>query len=350
MKRFFILSVLIIFLGAGCSAGSMSSNNDGGVFKTVNAGEEWFQTIVVPTASGIGTLATTDVLNMEIDPQDRSFIYLGSRQNGMLYSDDSGASWRQPRIPALRDGLIFKVEVDPKDICHVLVAKGQRLYSTQDCMRTFDSETYIENRTGVNVIQAAIDWYDNTIIWVGLSNGDVLYSDDSGNSWKTVLTTRGEISGFLINNNDSRKVLVSTYNNGIYKTEDGGQNWKKVGGNLDKFDGADRVFSMIQTDNSNVVVTANAYGLLRSMDFGSSWEPISLVTSPKQVVIRAIGMDPNNSANLFYATNGTFYSSNDSGSTWKTERLATSRVPRAMLVDPENPATIYIGVATSTEK
>lgn len=349
MKKVSLLSISLILLGAGCLSGSGSSGSDGGVFKSLNAGEEWSQAVVVPTASGIGTLATTDVLTMEMDPQDNRYLYVGTRQSGMLYSEDGGASWRQPRFSALAEGLIFKIEVDPTDVCKVYVAKGARLYGTDNCLRSFDSEVYVENRTGVSVVQAQVDWYNPSTLWIGLSNGDVLKSGDSGRTWATVLKTGDEISGFLTSNTDSRQVLVSTYQRGIYKTIDAGATWQEVDGGLRDLKQATRVYHMIQSANSGVVMAASQYGLTRSTDFGSTWEAIPLLTSPGQVTIRAIGMDADNPRTIYYAAGATFYRSTDAGATWDTERFSSSRVPRAMLVDPKDAAVLYVGVAAALE-
>lgn len=348
MKRFSFIALSLILIGAGCSSSS-SSGSDGGVFTTSNAGQDWVQTVIVPTAAGIGTLATTDVLNMEIDPQDDTFIYLGTRQNGMLYSQDSGVSWLQPESDALSDGLIYHIEVDPKDVCTVYVAKGSRLYSTHDCMRSFDSETYVDNRSGVSVVQVAVDWFDTDTIWIGLSNGDVLKSTDSGDTWQTVLKTGEEISGFLIHATDSRTLLVSTYEKGIYKTEDGGSDWEQLDGGISDLDDADHVYSLIQDASSDTLIAATGYGLVRSEDFGDTWSAIQLVTSAGQVTIRAVGMDIEDPNTLYYAANATFYHSDDAGATWDTERLPTARVPRAMLVDPDEAEVLYIGVASATD-
>ncbi|MBI4437408.1 hypothetical protein HY631_00445 [Candidatus Uhrbacteria bacterium] len=348
MQRTSLIVLSLLLIGAGC-AGKTSTSADGGIFKSLTSGEEWAQTVIVPTAAGIGTLATTDVLNMEMDPQDDTFIYLGTRQNGMLYSRDSGTSWLQPEAEALQDGLIYRIEVDPSDVCTVYVAKGSRLYSTHDCMRSFDSETYVENRSGVSVVQVAADWYDTDAIWLGLSNGDVLKSDDGGETWRTVLKTGEEISSFLIHATDSRDVLVSTFDKGIYKTENGGADWEEIDGGLRDLQKSDKVYTMIQSEDSGVVVAATGYGLVRSKDFGSTWEAIQLVTSPGQVSIRAVGMDVTDPDTLYYAANATFYRSDDAGATWNTQRIPSSRVPRALLVDPDEPEVLYIGVATATE-
>lgn len=350
MKNLSIISLSLLFIGAGCLGGSdSSSSSDGGVFKTVDAGQEWGQIVVVPTAAGIGTLSTTDVLNMEMDPQDNDYLYIGTRKSGMLYSEDAGASWRQPRFSALADGLIYKIEVDPTDVCKVYVAKGARLYATDDCMRSFNSEVYVDNRSGVRVVQVAVDWYNPRMLWIGLSNGDVLRSADAGRTWTTVLKTGDEISSFLIHNSDSRQVLVSTFRDGIYKTTDAGENWKEVDGGLSDLKKSKDVYQMIQSKDSGVVIAASQYGLTRSTDFGSTWEAIALLTSPGQVVIRAIGIDEENPTVIFYASNATFYRTTDGGITWDTEKFLTSRIPRALLVDPEDSSMLYIGVASATD-
>jgi len=279
MKKLLPFLSVLILLGAGCLGGSSSSGGaDGGVFKTTTAGEEFAQAIVVPTAAGIGSLATTNVLNMTLDPHDPNFIYIGTRSDGMLYSDDAAASWRQPRVAEMRDGTIFSIEVDPSDVCTLYVAKGSRVYSSTDCMRSFESETYVDAR-GVNVVQMEVDWYDSETIWIGLANGDVLRSDDEGKTWRTLLTTGQEISNILISKDDSRQVLVSTFKTGVYKTVDKGSNWENIKGELDDLKEADRVYQMRQTDDSGLVLLSSIYGLFVSEDFGSSWDALKLLTN-----------------------------------------------------------------------
>ena len=121
-------------------------------------------------------------------------------------------------------------------------------------MRSFDSETYVDNRSGVSVVQVTVDWFDHSTIWIGLSNGDVLKSDDYGDTWQTVLKTGEEISDMIIHATDSRTLLVSTYSKGIYKTEDGGSDWEEVDGGLNDLNGADEVYTLIQDATSDVVI------------------------------------------------------------------------------------------------
>lgn len=345
MKRLSIIALSLVLLGAGCLGRSSGSTGaDAGVFKSMNAGEEWAQYVVVPTAQGIGTLATTNVLHMTMDPQDNEFLYIATRGNGMLYSEDAGASWRQVRDRELQSGTISHVAVDAKEVCTVYVATGSRLFRTDDCMRSFDSETYVDNR-GETITRVAVDWYDNDNVWIGMSNGDVLKSEDAGNTWRTVLKTSQSITAFLMSNTDSRQVMVATDRKGIWKTTDGGGNWTSLEEGLDEYNDGDNVYALVQSADSGVVIAATEYGLLRSQDFGESWEAVELVTSPGQVEIRAVAVNEKNPDLIYYAANATYYYSQDGGSTWLTERLATTRTPTVLLVDPEDSAVLYVAVA-----
>lgn len=338
-------------MGVGCpSFGTKtSSSTDGGVFKSTDAGKTWVQTSVVPTAKGIGTLATSDILSMTMDPKDNAFVYIGTLGNGLLTSDDSGASWRIPRQAPLRDGTISAIAVDPNDSCTMYTAKNERLYKSANCMRSFDDEVYVETRSGVSIAKIAVDWYSKGVVFIGLSNGDVLKSNDFGKSWRTVLKTNKEVTEILLNNKDSRQVMVSSSGVGVQRTTDGGENWVKVA-MPSALKGVDSVFSMTQTLDSSAVLATAKYGLLRSYDFGSTWEAIKLLTSPGQVSIYAAGMGLSDPNTIYYATPSTFYKSSDGGQTWQTQKFPSKRIPSDLLVDPKDQAVLYVGVRKLSEK
>lgn len=350
MKRLSSLLLLFVLLGAGCvNFGAKTQSPDGGIFKTTDAGTTWTQPVVVPTAQGTGTLATSDILAMELDPSDPFFLYAGTRGNGMVYTEDGTVSWRLPRLASLRDGTIQDVEVNPSKSCEVYVAKGPRLFKSTDCMRTFDDETYVETRAEISISQVAIDWYNKGVVWIGLSNGDVLKSADDGNSWKTVLKMGGEISSILLSNKDSRQVIVSSVKKGMQRTIDSGDNWEKLDSQLKGMSGANQVFALTQTDDGGLILAATKYGLLRSTDTGASWESLNLLTSPGQVVIYTVAVAPNDPNTIYYATPGTFYRTSDGGQTWQTQKFPSTRVPRVLLVDPQDTSVLYVGVAAPVE-
>lgn len=348
MKRLLFVLLSVALLGVGCPSFKSQPQNrvaDGGVYKTTDGGETWAAVNTVPTAQGTGTLSTTNVINMEMDPQDRSFLYAGTRANGLIYSEDAAASWRIPRYAAFREGTIRAVEVDPTNICTVYIAKDARLYKSENCLRSVSDGAYVEARPGVVISQIGVDWYNRGTVYIGLTNGDVLKSIDGGKSWKTILKTEKEISEILIHNKDSRQLLLTLYDGGVFRSTDAGETWQTVGGKVKDLAGASRVYGIVQTADASVVLMTTEYGLLRSKDFGLTWEPLQLLTAPKEALIRAIGISPSNGNLLYYATPSAFYQSLDGGQTWQTKKFPSERIPRALIVDPKDPKVVYIGVA-----
>lgn len=349
IARLLPLLGVFILLGAGCFGGDAPTDMDGGVWKSTDGGTTWQQTNVVPTAEGIGTLSTSNLFNVTMDPSDNEAVYIGTRQRGALFTYDSGASWQRPRNEALKEGWIYDIEVDPSDVCTVYYAKDGRLYKTEDCSRSFDSEVYVETRADVKIKRIAVDWYSPNTVWMGLSNGDVLKSEDAGGSWKTVLTSGWNVTGVLVSNTDSRQVLVATNRDGFYRTTDGGVNWEHVERDLSSYANANRINRVVQTKDSGVVVAASVYGLMRSTDFGATWEPLNLLTSPGQVDIKALAISPSDGNHLVYFAGSTFYQSHDGGETWDTTKMNTSREPQMMAIDPTNSSVLYVGVAQYEE-
>ncbi len=350
MLRLSTILFSLVLLGAGCW--NLSSKNtlpDGGVFKTVDAGSTWTQVVSVPTSQGMGTLATSDILNMEIDPSDKFFLYAGTQGNGLVYTEDGALSWRLPRQEALRDGTVMNVEIDPGNSCVAYIAKANRLYKTSNCMRTFDDETYVETRAEIFIVQIAVDWYTKGTVWIGLNNGDVLKSTDDGKSWKTVLKMGDTISEILLSNKDSRQVIVSGYKKGMQRSVDGGDQWEKVESQMKELTKASYVHALSQTKDGGTLIAATQYGLLRSTDFGLTWEPMSLLTSSGQVLIQAMAIAPKDPNIIYYVTPGTFYRTSDGGQTWQTQKFPSRREPRALLIDPDDASVLYVGVTTPKE-
>lgn len=336
----------VALLGAGCFGSSSSGGNDGGVFGTSDAGSTWTQQTAIPSAKGVGTIGGTDVVALEMDPEDSQALYAGTAAHGLLYSLDGAGSWMQPRDAGLKEGRVSAIEVHPSDVCTVYFAKAERLYKTEDCMRSFDSEAYVETRSGVTVAKIAVDWYNPDIVWIGLSNGDVMKSEDGAATWQTSLSAKKAITGLMVSNADSRAVLVATETDGFYKTADAGATWTQVKDELKEFKNASKVTGLVQTKDAGTVLASTAYGVIRSKDFGGTWEALQLLSSPGQVDIYTLAVNPEDANEIAYAAGTTFYRSQDGGAKWTTTKIPSTRVPMALLLDPADTDVAYLGVAT----
>jgi len=351
-KPFFLLFLAIIFFGAGCAGigPKAAPKADGGVFKTADAGATWAQTVVFPGAKSVGSIAPTNVLVVRRDAADPEAMYLGTRENGMFFSYDNGATWQQSRVASLKEGRVEDVAVDPKNKCIVYVIKGQRLFKSTDCSRSYSDEAYVETRAGVALKTIVADWYNSQVLWLGLSNGDVLKSVDAAKTWQRATNVKTSANAILVSQTDSRIILIGTASNGFFRSIDGGKTWTNIEKELKKFKGGDSVSELSQDKRSQVAVAATKYGLLRSFDMGATWESLPILTAPGQVAIRAVAVNPDDGTRVAYAAASTFYSTVDGGKNWTTKTAPSARPIESLAVDPKNPSVIFAGVVAPEKK
>ncbi len=351
-KHVFLLIFTLVFFGAGCvGIGSKTTKKaDGGVYKTSDAGATWAQTVAFPGAKSVGTIAPTNVLVVRRDAADPEALYLGTRENGMFFSYDNGATWQQSRVAGLKEGRVDEIAVDPKNKCVIFVIKGARLFKSVDCNRTYSDEAYVETRVGVSLKTIAVDWYNSQILWLGLSNGNVLKSVDAAKTWQRAMNGKTSANAILVNQTDSRMVLVASAGNGFYRTTDAGKTWKNIEKELKNFKGGDSVSELSQDKRSQVVVAATKYGLLRSFDFGATWESVPMLTAPGQAAIQAIAVNPDDGTRMAYAATSTFYSTIDGGKNWATKSVPSARPIESLAIDPKNPSVVFAGVVAPEKK
>ncbi|MSR85067.1 hypothetical protein EXS71_01330, partial [Candidatus Uhrbacteria bacterium] len=113
MKRSLFLAPLLalVLLGQGCLNGP--AKLDGGAFMTKDSGINWIQLKTLNLGTRLGSLADLGTVTMTIDPQDPLALYMGTTENGLLYSLDGGDSWAPSK--GLSIGRINAILVDPKD-------------------------------------------------------------------------------------------------------------------------------------------------------------------------------------------------------------------------------------------
>ena len=356
-KHFLIpLLAFLLFAGAGClgfgNSQALDTSKDGAIFRSETRGETWTQAAALQGDKGLGSIANVNVTALELDPQDPAAVYMGTREDGLFYTYNRGTTWQRPLLTELREGAFTAIEVDPKDVCTIYMIKGQKLYKSDTCLRQLNTQVYVETRAEVFPRRISVDWFNTQVVWLGLSNGDVLKSVDGGRQWKKVVAAGNtSITGILVSNKDSRHVLVATSTLGFQKTTDGGKTWKTINKDeLKAFKNGNQVSYLSQDAKSDAVVAASKYGLLRSRDFGSTWEAVKMISAPGQVTINGLAVNPRDAKQINYVAGTTFYSSLDGGATWDTNYVRTSRQPRVLLVDPMNASVLYMGVLSVEKK
>ena len=169
-----------------------------------------------------------------------------------------------------------------------------------------------------------------TILVVGLtiySIGTMCYAES-----RPELPCPIRITSIVIDPEHSDTIYFSRKNNGggVYKTTDGGANWRKVYKILN-IEGP----MTIDTKTPNIVYA----GYIRSTDSGENWSHMGnswIIPSVYELVI-----NPHNPAILYIAALEGLYKSNDSGKTWTAISDKKLGICRAFAIDASNPEVLY---------
>ena len=233
------------------------------------------------------------------------------------------------------------------------------------------------------VMSIAVNPHNKFEYYVGVASGGVWKTVNDGTTWTPVFDKEGSYSiGWVtIDPNDSSVVWVGTgesnsqrsvsYGDGIYRSDDGGKNWKNLG--LKKSEHIGRV--VVDPRDSKVVYVAaegplwgpgGDRGLYKTVDGGKSWKAV--LTISENTGVADVALDPSN-PDIVYASSyqrrrhvftmidggpeSAIYKSTDAGATWNT---ITSGLPTVDLgriglaVSPADPNVVYAAVEAADGK
>ncbi len=261
---------------------------------------------------------------------------------------------------------------------------GGGLWKTEDLGISWANISDRYFKTG-SVGAVAVSESDPNVVYVGMGehavrgvmthHGDGVYkSTDAGKTWKKIgLELTQHISRIVIHPKDPNVVYVAAQGalyskstqRGIYKSTDGGVNWKKVLYVDDKTGGVELSLDM---NNPTILYAAMwehgrlpwkvisggpGSGLYKSTDSGEHWEKIQ-EGLPKELGKMAIAVCRSNSEKVYALIEsdsdkeqGGLFVSNDAGKSWSQVTNDHRLVQRAwyyieLFTDPLNENTIYV--------
>ncbi len=303
----------------------------GGIFKSANGGTSWtpiFEKEEIPT---IGDMA--------IAPSDPSILWVGTGESnnrqssswggGVYKSLDAGKTWQKMGLAETHH--IARVVIHPTDPNTVYVAATGKLwgpspergvYKTTDGGKTWALVLKVNDDTGATDI--ALDRESPGILYAAMYQRR-----------RTVFGFNGSGEG-----------------SALYKTNDGGANWKKITAGM-PYDVENaptpRPESLLETGRIGIDIyhrdTKVVYaliehangGIFRSIDKGETWTRMGdMANNPRPMFFSQIRIDPNNDQRLWIAGVSLQYS-DDGG---KTISGNFSRAPHAdthgIWINPNN--------------
>ncbi len=264
---------------------------------------------------------------------------------GINYTSDNGNSWT-----SISDGLITHqfysiafAQTDPDVV----------IGGTQD-VGTFSTKTAHSgggwnNDMSGDAFGHTIDHQDEDT-WYGTSYLILIRmkTTNAGGLWESInngtsMTDQWRMP--LVMHPADNQTLLSSNNNFIYRTQDGGDNWQAVYNT-----GFISTFEYDKFDH-DLVYASELYGhdMYRSTDGGSTWETLTSSPGAPGSPITDLAADPWNPGTL-YATLGSFndtnqvFRSTDQGATWVNISDSLPAVPaNTIVVDPFDGQNMYVG-------
>lgn len=343
-----VFALALVISGCTISLGNNSvtdSKKPGGIWKSVDSGTTWEPIIAVPTITGkIANIGNVSIRRIAFDPQDSKVIYAATIGNGIIYTINSGGSWQQ--LTELAETSPTQVAVDPQDSCTLYALLENKVVQSLNCGRNW-SIIYQHQTAKVTLTTLTLDHTTGTTVYIGDSEGEVLKSTTAGASWQTVHRIKSaEIAEVVVDAADHKTIYVATAKDGIERSRDGGVTWVTLGPGLKSYIGSHEYRRLIvDPATPGGIVLVSRYGMLRSQNYGDNWQAIALLPAPKATSITAVAVNPANSQEIYYATPLALVISRDGGVTWSSVKLPTNRLITDLLIDPDQPAIIYLSTA-----
>ena len=305
--------------------------NNGGVWKTTDAGRTWFPIFDSQPTGSIGALA--------VAPSNPNVIYVGSGEglrrpdlstgDGIYKSTDAGNTWQHL---GLRDGQqVANILIDPQDPNRVFVAVLGHPYGP-------NSERGVFRSTDGGETWQKILYKDDDIGAADLAfdpkNPQIIYTD-LWSSRRPPWTTGNPLEG---------------HSGGLFKSTDGGETWHPLTKGLPtNAQGLGRIGFGISPSSPNriyalVDAAPEVGGLYRSDDAGESWQRVN---HEQRIWGRGsdfawVRVSPEN-PDIIYICNTSTYRSTDAGTSFTAIKGAPGGDDyHAVWINPENPRIILL--------
>jgi photosystem II stability/assembly factor-like uncharacterized protein len=271
----------------------------GGIYKSASEGSAWEKLVLSQAHAYIFSIAT--------DPLNSNTIYAGTK-NSVLKSSDGGASWTVQNNSL--QGNVLQISINQNDSSVIYIScENSGLYKSLDSGLTW-TPLALDAPQNQGFWPIELNPHNNDQLFCGTKVLGLYTSLNGGDTWQT---SSNGLSLFIrsmeIDPHQSSTVYAASLSNGLFRSRDKGETWQNIGlGNYHLFDIA------IDPKNSGNLYAATGTGIIKSVDGGISWQDYG----QKASYITAMSRHPLQPQTIYLgAPGGVFIRSTDAGLTWK---------------------------------
>lgn len=189
--------------------------------------------------------------------------------------------------------------------------------------------------------------FQNSWVFAAPTSGGLFVSKDTGSTWVS-LGLAGERVLAMATEPNNPRVLYAGTQSAVYKTSNEGKDWSVLcGSEAMRCDRAPFTAVAVDPRNSRIVyVGTAANGVFRSDDGGENWLVKNNGLDDAGKAVNSLVIDSQNPSNLYLGTNGKVYRSTDGGTSWAPTSLTLVGPVQALAISSTSPNILYAaGVA-----
>jgi photosystem II stability/assembly factor-like uncharacterized protein len=375
MKKFFPILLFPLLLIHNTTRGREQNQLTEQPAKTSGLTSELYQPLELRSLGP--AVAGGRVSDIAIDPRNRNIWYVSFASSGLWKTTNRGITW----TPIFDDGGSYSLgclTIDPKDPNIVWLGTGENqasrsasfgdgVYKCTDAGRTWKNMGLPDSE---HIAKILIDPRNSNIVYVA-SQGPLwspggdrgLYkSTDAGQTWESILTISENtgITDIAFDPRDPDVIYAASYQRrrnvgvligggpeaGIFKTEDAGENWKKLTNGIPAGD-LGRIALAVSPQNPDIVyalivAAGDESGFFRSADRGQTWVRQNNYRVVDPQYYGEIYPDPHR-FDCIYAADVRMHLTNDGGKTFEPVPWRTHVDNHALVFDPTDPDYLLLG-------
>ncbi len=343
----------------------------GGLWKTTDAGQRWLNI-------SDGYFKTGSVGAVAVSEQDPNVVYVGMGEHaprgvmttygdGVYKSTDAGKTWTHMGLTLTRHIANVRIHPQNPDVVYVAAqgalhgpSEERGVYKSTDGGKSWNKVLYVDENSGCahlvidpsnpRILYAAM-WDHRRLPWQVVSGGpgSGLYkSVDGGENWKKIHNglpaELGKMSlAISAANPDKVYALIESDSEkeqgGLYVSHSGGKSWSRVSKDHRLVQRAWYYLEVFADPNDDNTVYVLNSPVLKSTDGGKSWQRMGSTHSDQH----DLWINPDNSDNVVVANDGGAGISFDGGAHWSgQDNMPTGQFYR-LNVDNHFPYRIYAG-------